>query len=46
MNYIDSVKVVNVQTAMAWIYFSVIIILVIVVVIAMRAYVFYQRRDS
>jgi len=46
MKYIDSVEQVNVQTAMAWIYFSVIIVLVIVVVIAMRAYVFYQRRDS
>ena len=46
MKYINSVEQVNVATAMAWIYFSVIIVLVIVVVIAMRAYVFYQRRDS
>lgn len=46
MKYINSVEQVNIATAMAWIYFSVIILLVIVVVIAMRAYVFYQRRDS
>ncbi len=33
-------------TAMAWIYFAVIILLVLVVVLVLRTYVFYQRRDS
>ncbi len=33
-------------TAMAWIYFAVIMLLVLVVVLVLRTYVFYQRRDS
>ena len=36
----------NLGTAMAWIYFGVIILLVLVVVLALRTYVFYQRKDS
>ena len=36
----------NMGTAMAWIYFAVIILLVLVVVLVLRTYVFYQRRDS
>jgi hypothetical protein len=46
MKYINGVEKVNVGTAMAWIYFGVIILIVLVVVLAMRTYVFYQRRDS
>lgn len=47
MKYINGADLkVNVATAMAWVYFSVIILIVLVVVIAMRTYVFYQRRDS
>lgn len=36
----------HVGTAMAWIYFAVIILLVLVVILILRTYVFYQRRDS
>lgn len=46
MSYINSVEKTNVGTAMAWIYFGVIILLVILVLIVMRTYVFYQRKDS
>lgn len=46
MKYINGVEKVNVGTAMAWIYFGVIIAIVLVVVLVMRTYVFYQRRDS
>jgi ABC-type sugar transport system permease subunit len=36
----------NIGTAMAWVYFGVIILLVLVVVLVLRTYVFYQRKDS
>jgi ABC-type sugar transport system permease subunit len=36
----------QVGTAMAWVYFGVIILLVLVVVLVLRTYVFYQRRDA
>ena len=36
----------NVGTAMAWIYFAIIILLVLIVILVLRAYVFYQRKDS
>ncbi len=36
----------HVGTAMAWVYFAVIILLVLIVVLVLRTYVFYQRRDS
>jgi ABC-type sugar transport system permease subunit len=48
MKFITSQVSANAQvgTAMAWVYFGVIILLVLVVVLVLRTYVFYQRRDA
>lgn len=48
MKYIKEQLATNthVGTAMAWIYFAVIILLVLIVILILRTYVFYQRKDS
>lgn len=48
MKYISStyLQKQTVSAAMAWIYFGVIILMVLMVAALLRAYVFYQKRDS
>ncbi len=47
MSFIDDVysEKMVISAAMAWMYFGVIILIVAVVFVAMKAFVFYQRRD-
>ncbi len=42
--YLDEDQAIS--AAMAWLYFAVIIVMVAVVALLLRAYVFYQKRDS